>query len=127
MKPKAVLDVYRTRSLRRSQHWAWRIVAENGREALTALEQFSFDVVLMDVEMPEMDGLEATRVWRTREAGTGRHLPIIAMTAHAVEGYREHCLAQGMDGYVTKPIWPEELFAALQAATTKNFDGPVRV
>ena len=94
------------------------IAAENGREALTALEQFSFDVVLMDVEMPEMDGLEATRIWRDREAGTGRHLPIIAMTAHAVEGYREHCLAQGMDGYVTKPIWPEELFAALQTATT---------
>ncbi len=96
------------------------IAAENGREALTALEQFSFDVVLMDVEMPEMDGLEATRIWRDREAGTGRHLPIIAMTAHAVEGYREHCLAQGMDGYVTKPIWPEELFAALQTATTAS-------
>ncbi|MGC3971657.1 MAG: response regulator [Pirellulales bacterium] len=93
--------------------------AENGLEAIEALELEDFDVVLMDVEMPEMDGLTASRTSRTREEAEGRRrTPIIAMTAHAVQGYREHCLAHGMDDYVTKPIWPEELFAALKRVTT---------
>src|SRR5207248_772367 len=90
--------------------------AENGLEALAMLENHSFDVILMDLEMPEMDGMEAAKSIRRMETVSGKRVPIIAMTAHAVHGYREECLAAGMDGYVTKPIWPEELFAALQAA-----------
>ena len=90
-------------------------VVGNGKEALAALEREAFDVVLMDVEMPEMDGLEATAAIRMREANTGRHLPIIAMTAHAVKGFRERCAVAGMDGYVTKPFRPDDLYGALAA------------
>jgi len=89
--------------------------AENGIEALEALQRRSYDVVLMDVEMPEMDGLTAAKVIRAREAGTSTRVPIIAMTAHAVQGYRDRCREVGMDGYITKPIWPEELFAAIKS------------
>ncbi|MCI0700434.1 MAG: response regulator [Planctomycetia bacterium] len=74
----------------------------------------AFDAVLMDVQMPEMDGLEATAVIREREKSTGTHIPIIAMTAHAMKGDREHCLQAGMDGYVSKPLKPEEFFAVLE-------------
>jgi two-component system, sensor histidine kinase and response regulator len=91
-------------------------IAENGLEALAMLENHSFDAILMDLEMPEMDGMEAAKSIRRIEAASGDRVPIIAMTAHAIHGYREECLAAGMDGYVTKPIWPDELFAALQAA-----------
>ncbi len=89
-------------------------VAGNGREALDATEQGIFDVVLMDLEMPVMSGLEATVAIRSREQQTGRHLPIIAMTAHAMIGDRERCLAAGMDGYVSKPVRADELYAALE-------------
>ncbi len=89
-------------------------VAANGREALDATEQAIFDVVLMDLEMPVMSGLEATLAIRSREQRTGRHLPIIAMTAHAMIGDRERCLAAGMDGYVSKPVRADELYAALE-------------
>jgi CheY-like chemotaxis protein len=95
-------------------------IAENGVEALRALEHEKFDVVLMDLEMPELDGLETTQAIRQREAVTGGKIPIIAMTAHAVKGYRERCLASGMDGYLTKPIWPEELFSALREAARNS-------
>jgi two-component system sensor histidine kinase/response regulator len=86
----------------------------SGREALEALERKQFDVVLMDVQMPEMDGFEATTVIRQKERQSGSHIPIIAMTAHAMEGDREHCLAAGMDGYVSKPINVKDLFAAIE-------------
>ena len=89
-------------------------VAINGREALAALKEGNFDVVLMDVQMPEMDGFKATAEIRSREEITGRHLPIIAMTAHAMHGDRERCLAAGMDGYVSKPIQAAELFRVIE-------------
>ncbi len=87
--------------------------AENGRKALDALEASEYDVVLMDVQMPEMDGFEATAEIRNAEKEKGGHLPIIAMTAHAMKGDRERCLEGGMDDYVSKPIAKEELQAAL--------------
>ncbi|MGD0694031.1 MAG: response regulator [Terriglobia bacterium] len=92
-------------------------VANNGREALAILEgaAFSgFDAVLMDVQMPEMDGFEATAAIRAKEKPLGKHLPIIAMTAHAMKGDEERCLAAGMDGYVSKPVRADELFANIE-------------
>jgi CheY-like chemotaxis protein len=85
----------------------------NGAEAVTVLETIPYDVVLMDVQMPEMDGLEATR--RIRQMGTlNQQVPIIAMTAHAMQGDREKCLKAGMNGYVTKPVTPQALAEALE-------------
>ena len=89
-------------------------IATTGIEALDAIARAEFDLVLMDVQMPDMDGLEATQVIRRREEGTGRRLPIIAMTARAMKGDRESCLGSGMDGYLAKPIQPRELFEALE-------------
>jgi two-component system sensor histidine kinase/response regulator len=89
-------------------------LAENGREALTALDKQSFDLVLMDVQMPEMDGLEATRLLRTQEQATGKRQAVVAMTALAMKGDRERCLGAGMDGYLTKPIRPQELDEMLE-------------
>jgi two-component system sensor histidine kinase/response regulator len=89
-------------------------VANNGLEALAALRLDTFDVVLMDVQMPEMNGLEATAMVRLREMKSGAHQRIIAMTAHAMSGDRERCLAAGMDGYLSKPIVPHLLFAVLE-------------
>jgi CheY-like chemotaxis protein/HPt (histidine-containing phosphotransfer) domain-containing protein len=90
-------------------------VARNGREALAALKRGPFDLVLMDVQMPEMDGFEATAHIRRSEEGSGRHIPIVAMTAHAMKGDRERCLQSGMDGYVSKPIQPLELLQAIDS------------
>jgi len=89
-------------------------VTSNGREALAALDREDFDAVLMDVQMPEMDGFEATAAIRARELKTGRHLPIIAMTAHAMQGDRERCLAAGMDDYISKPIKIQQLTDVLE-------------
>jgi PAS domain S-box-containing protein len=89
------------------------VVAENGREVLEALERESVDLVLMDVQMPEMDGFHAIRAIRTKEKTTGAHLPIIALTAHAMQGDRERCLEVGADDYVSKPIRTSELLAAM--------------
>jgi PAS domain S-box-containing protein len=90
------------------------VVAANGREALEAVERQCFDIVLMDLQMPELDGFEATAALRAREAGRGTHLPVIALTAHAMKGDRERCLAAGMDGYLSKPIRPQELDKLLE-------------
>jgi two-component system sensor histidine kinase/response regulator len=84
-------------------------VAGNGRLALQYLEEDSYDLLLMDVQMPEMDGMEATRVLRERETKSGTHLTVIGVTAHAMAGDRERCLQAGMDGYLSKPIRPREL------------------
>jgi two-component system sensor kinase len=91
-------------------------IANNGLEALAALERETFDAVLMDVEMPEMDGLEATRRIREKEERTGEHMPVIAMTAHAIKGFLDRCLEAGMDGHITKPIKPDELYSILEAS-----------
>jgi signal transduction histidine kinase/CheY-like chemotaxis protein len=88
-------------------------VASNGREALAALQEDTFDLVLMDIQMPEMDGFEAAAAIREKERGTGKHQPIVAMTAHAMKGDDQRCLDAGMDGYLAKPIRSEELFALL--------------
>ena len=89
-------------------------VVGNGKEAVAATAARKFDLVLMDVQMPEMDGLEATALIRAREQQTGGHLPILAMTAHALKGDRQRCLDAGMDGYVAKPIRAEELFDTIE-------------
>jgi CheY-like chemotaxis protein len=81
---------------------------------LDALAHTTYDVVLMDVQMPEMDGLETVRQIRLREQGQPQRLPVIAMTAHAMQGDRERCLAAGMDGYVSKPINVDELLRAIE-------------
>jgi two-component system, sensor histidine kinase and response regulator len=101
-------------------------VTNNGREALAALERETFDLVLMDVQMPEMGGLEATAAIRSRELETGAHLRIVAMTAHAMADDRERCFAAGMDGYLSKPIDKRMLFAVVEqeAVLTTGSDPP---
>ena len=99
------------------------VVANNGREAIDLLEQERFDLVLMDIQMPEMDGILATKSIREREKSTHRHIPIIAMTAHAMKGDRTRCLAAGMDGYVTKPINLEEVAVAIRTALHDTPEG----
>jgi signal transduction histidine kinase/CheY-like chemotaxis protein len=102
-------------------------VANNGKEALARLESEDFDLVLMDVQMPEMDGLEATATIRAKEARSGTHIPIIAMTAHAIKGDRERCLEAGMDGYVSKPIRAQRLLEVIGSVfngTRNSAGGP---
>src|SRR5688572_2322932 len=89
------------------------VVVGDGRLAVQAAAAEPFDVILMDVQMPEMGGLEATAAIRAHERSTGRHVPIVALTAHVMAGDREQCLAAGMDWFVAKPLRPAELFAAL--------------
>jgi CheY-like chemotaxis protein len=102
-------------------------VANNGLEALAELERGSFDVVLMDVQMPEMGGLDATAAIRQREIVNGGHIRIVAMTAHAMKGDRERCLAAGMDGYLSKPIDPALLYAALEHQANGVEDQPTAI
>jgi signal transduction histidine kinase/DNA-binding response OmpR family regulator len=97
-------------------------VAENGKEALTNMDNESFDLILMDVQMPEMDGFEATAAIRERERITGTHIPIIAMTAHAMKGDQERCLEAGMDDYVSKPVQAKILFEAVENAISSLMD-----
>jgi PAS domain S-box-containing protein len=89
------------------------VLAESGNKALDAWRKQTFDIILMDIQMPEMDGFEATSRIREHEKSTGQHIPIIALTAHAMVGDRERCLAAGMDDYVSKPIDAADLFAAI--------------
>jgi CheY-like chemotaxis protein len=90
-------------------------VAENGAKALEACKQNAFDLILMDVQMPVMDGVETTAAIRQTEQTTGHHIPIIAMTAHAMAGDRQRFLRAGMDGYVSMPIHSRELFEAIDS------------
>jgi CheY-like chemotaxis protein len=97
------------------EKWGHRVtVVDNGREALSVLAQDTFDVILMDVQMPEMSGLEATSVIRQQQRHTGAYIPIIAMTAHAMSDDRDRCLAVGMDDYVSKPVQAQTLFEVIE-------------
>ncbi|UZW57773.1 response regulator [Sphingobium sp. JS3065] len=89
-------------------------IVGDGAQAVEALAQDRFDVVLMDVQMPEMDGFQATAAIRERERGQGKHMPIIAMTAHAMRGDRERCLAAGMDDYISKPLRAEDFYEVVE-------------
>jgi CheY-like chemotaxis protein len=102
------------RILQRAGHQT--ATAANGQEGIDAIERRTFDLVLMDVDMPVMDGFEATGRIRQREQGTGQRQPILAVTAHAEWGDRERCLAAGMDGYVAKPVHSQLLLAAVNEA-----------
>lgn len=99
-------------------------IAGTGREALEQIEKRTFDLVLMDIQMPELDGLETTRIVRERESATGRRLPIIAMTAHALKGDRERCLQAGMDEYVSKPVRERQLLLAMRAVMGDEVPAP---
>jgi CheY-like chemotaxis protein/HPt (histidine-containing phosphotransfer) domain-containing protein len=111
-----VNQVLAVRLLEKQGH---RVVAVgSGKEAVSAVQSETFDLVLMDVEMPELDGLEATRIIRTAEKDSGGHVPILALTARAMRGDRERCLAVGVDGYVAKPIRAAQLFRAIEETLT---------
>jgi CheY-like chemotaxis protein len=98
-------------------------VANNGQEALDLTAKENFDLILMDVQMPVMGGFEATELIREREKTTGCHIPIIAMTAHAMKGDREQTLAAGMDDYVSKPVNQDALFNAIEQLTSDAVAG----
>lgn len=95
-------------------------VTADGRAAVAAFEKRAFDVILMDVQMPEMNGFEAAAEIRRREQATGGHIPIVAMTAHALKGDEERCLASGMDAYIPKPIRAAELYSTLEDVVCKH-------
>jgi CheY-like chemotaxis protein len=100
------------------ESWGQRVtIAVDGREALRLFDHQSFDVILLDLQMPEMDGLETAAAIRQREAKSGKHTPIIALTAHAGPNFRDECMAAGMDEFLTKPLHPRKLLNALIAAT----------
>jgi PAS domain S-box-containing protein len=99
-------------------------VTGDGRAAVEAFEREQFDVVLMDIQMPGMDGFEATAAIRSREKLTGGHIPIIAMTAHALKGDQERCISAGMDGYVSKPIRTNELISKIESVLANRVSSP---
>jgi two-component system sensor histidine kinase/response regulator len=129
--PKAVLHVLVVEDNTVNQRLASRLlerrghrvtVTANGREAVEALANQTFDLVLMDLQMPKMDGFEATAVIREREMHDGGHIPIIALTANAMKGDRERCLAARMDGYLSKPIVPQELDEILETYLARRIE-----
>ncbi|MDA1015601.1 MAG: response regulator [Planctomycetota bacterium] len=99
------------------------VAANNGREVLELLDKQQFDLVLLDVQMPEMDGFQTTAAIRERERETGKHMPLIALTAHAMKGDRERCLSAGMDAYLSKPLQTRELVAVVETLGTSNVPG----
>jgi len=101
-------------------------VANDGVEAVSAVREGEFDLVLMDVQMPNMDGLEAAAAIRALERGTAKHIPIVAMTAHAMKGDQERCLAAGMDDYISKPIQPDHMMEVIAQATAQAEEPAVR-
>ena len=105
-----------TRLLERRGHKTTTVA--NGREAVEALQHSTFDLVLMDVQMPEMDGWKATQAIRRQEQATGGHIPILALTAHAMKEYQERCYRAGMDGFLTKPFLPDQLYEAVESAVS---------
>lgn len=107
-----------TRLLEKRNHTV--IVTGNGKEALETLKKENFDLVLMDIQMPEMDGFEATSILREQEKSTGKHQPVVAMTALAMNGDRERCISAGLDGYISKPIHPRELDEVLDRYVTQK-------
>ncbi len=100
------------------------IVASDGVEAVNALDDQMFDLVLMDVQMPNMDGIEATKIIRQKEQATDRHTPIVAMTAGAMKGDEERCLGSGMDSYLSKPINPKMLYEVIEQCADEQVIGP---
>jgi CheY-like chemotaxis protein len=98
----------------------------NGREAVEAVRRRRFDVVLMDVQMPEMDGWEAAEAIRRQERDAGQHVPILALTAHAMKDYENRCYAAGMDGFVSKPFRPAQLYEAVESAAGVSAAPPLR-
>jgi CheY-like chemotaxis protein len=100
------------------------VLVTNGTEVLRALESDTFDLILMDVQMPGMDGLQTTAAIRENEKATGLHIPILAMTAHAMNRDREKCLEAGMDAYLSKPVKPSELYAAIEELLTNQLTSP---
>jgi two-component system, sensor histidine kinase and response regulator len=130
--PRCTLDVLIAEDNAVNQRLAQRLlekrghrvtVVNNGREAVDLLQRSDFDLVLMDVQMPLLDGIAATTLIRQREKETGSHQPIVALTAYAVKGDQQRCLAAGMDGYLAKPIRPEELDALLQIYISGRTEG----
>lgn len=103
------------------------VTAANGQAALDAMKRDAFDLVFMDVQMPLLDGFEATAEIRRREAGSSRHVPIVALTAHAMSGDRERCLRAGMDAYMTKPVNPVELDQMLKLFTHREYERSERL
>lgn len=102
------------------------VITENGCDAVSHLEHEAFDLVLMDVQMPRMDGLKATEIIRSNPKALIRNIPIVAMTAHAMKGDRERCLATGMNGYLAKPISEYDLFAIIDAVIPLETEIPER-
>jgi two-component system, sensor histidine kinase and response regulator len=114
----AVNQKLAVRLLEKSGHAV--VVASTGKAALTAWKRERFDLILMDVQMPEMDGFEATAVIRQAERLTGGHTPIVAMTAHAMAGDRQRCLEAGMDGYISKPIQAQTVFDVIDEVCSSS-------
>ncbi len=122
-----VEDEYINRTLAVSvlEREGWEVtVAENGIQSLELLDHYGFDLILMDIQMPELNGYETTRIIRRKEKQNGRHIPIIAMTAYAVVGDREKCLDAGMDGYISKPIHPDRLLDEIESVLHRSPNYP---